>query len=230
MNTTKSEIVNALAAHFIQEHGWPVLMAKPEEANKKTYKLIAGKMVGKIFHDPTLEFDFDAYDQAGEMLKGKLAMINIYQNITWEVLEGDIRAAAHEGIKAVFIDPITNLTNGMNAADANVKLQEVAQDLSILAKDLDIVIFIFCHLRAPDSGPPHERGGKVLSNQFAGSRAMMRSCNLMIGVEGNKDSELPIEERNMRYLELLEDREFGMTGRFPLYWDHRTGLFNEVKI
>lgn len=225
----KSEVVNALAAHCIKEHDWKVFMAKPEESNNKTYKLLAGKMVGKIFHDPTIAFDYEAYDKAGELLHGKLAMLNIYQNITWEVLKGDIRAAAHEGCKAIFIDPITNLTNGMNAADANVKLQEIAQELSTMAKDLDVVMFIFCHLRAPDNGPPHERGGKVLSSQFAGSRAMMRSCNLMIGIEGNKDSELPMEERNMRYLELLEDREFGMTGRFPLYWDNKTGLFNEVK-
>lgn len=225
----KSEVVNALAAHCIKEHDWKVFMAKPEESNNKTYKLLAGKMVGKIFHDPTITFDYEAYDKAGELLHGKLAMLNIYQNITWEVLKGDIRAAAHEGCKAIFIDPITNLTNGMNAADANVKLQEIAQELSTMAKDLDVVMFIFCHLRAPDNGPPHERGGKVLSSQFAGSRAMMRSCNLMIGIEGNKDSELPMEERNMRYLELLEDREFGMTGRFPLYWDNKTGLFNEVK-
>jgi len=225
----KSEVVNALAAHCIKEHGWPVLMAKPEEANKKTYKLVAGKMVGRFFHDPKLEFDYEAYDRAGQMLEGKLAMIDLYQEIEWETLKGDIRAAAHEGCKAIFIDPITNLTNGMNAADANVKLQAIAQELSSMAKDLDVVMFIFCHLKAPDNGVPHERGGKVFSAQFAGSRAMMRSCNLMIGIEGNKDAELDPEERNIRTLEILEDREFGVTGRFPLYWDSATGLFNEMR-
>ena len=203
-------------------------MAKPEEANKKTYKLLAGKMVGRFFHDPKIEFDYEAYDKAGKMLEGKLAMIDLYQEIDWDTLKGDIRAAAHEGCKAIFIDPITNLTNGMNAADANVKLQAIAQELSAMAKDLDVVIFIFCHLKAPDNGAPHERGGKVFSSQFAGSRAMMRSCNLMIGIEGNKDPELPVEERNVRILEILEDREFGVSGRFPLYWDPKTSLFNEM--
>lgn len=225
----KSELVNALAAHCIKEHGWKVFMAKPEEANNKTYKMMAGKMVGRIFHDPTCEFDYEAYDRAGKMLEGRLAMLNIYQAIDWEVLKGDIRAAAHEGCKAIFVDPVTNIVNGMNAADANTKLQEIAQELSILAKDLDVVIFIFCHLRNADTGPPHERGGKVLSSQFAGSRAMARSCNVMIGLEGNKDPELPKEERNVRTLDILEDREFGVTGRFPLYWDSKTGMFNEIK-
>lgn len=224
----KSELLNALAAHFIKEHGWKVFMAKPEEANNKTYKLVAGKIVGKVFHDPKVEFDYEAYDKAGEVIADKMAMVNLYQHLGWESLKTDIREAASNGCKAIFIDPITNLTNGMNAADANTKLQEIAQELAAMALDLDVVIFIFCHLKSPDNGPDHEHGGAVLSSQFAGSRAMMRSCNLMIGLEGDKSPELPLEEKNMRDLVLLEDREFGNTGRFPLYWDSRTSLFNEA--
>lgn len=224
----KSELVNALAAHFIKEHGWKVFMAKPEEANNKTYKLLAGKIVGKIFHDPKVEFDYDEYDRAGEIIRDKVAMVNLYQHLGWESLKTDIREAANNGCKAIFVDPITNLTNGMNAADANVKLQEIAQELASMALDLNVVILIFCHLKSPDGGPDHEHGGAVLSSQFAGSRAMMRSCNLMIGLEGDKSPDLPREEKNMRHLILLEDREFGNTGRFSLYWDERTHLFNEA--
>lgn len=204
------------------------MLAKPEEANAKSVKMVAGKLAGKIFHDPNLPFDEAAFDKAAEEIRGNLLLINLYQHVGWESLKTDIREAASEGCKAIFIDPITNLTNGINAADANTKLQEIAQELSALALDLNIVIFIFCHLRNPDVGPPHERGGEVLSSQFAGSRAMARSCNLMLGLEGNRDPELSPEERNMRTLVLLEDREFGETGRFKLYWDNYTGLFNEV--
>ena len=230
----KSELLNALGAHFIKKHGIEIFMAKPEEANKKTYKLLAGKMEGHIFHDPEVEFDYDAYDRAGEVLKGKLAMVNLYQHLGWESLKADIYAAASWGAKAIFIDPITNLTNGMNSADANVKLQEYAQELSAMALDLNVVVFIFCHLKAPTQGDDHEHGGDVLSSQFAGSRAMMRSCNLMIGLEGDKSPmnkegiERSMQEKNMRDLVLLEDREFGQTGKFPIYWDYNTGLFNEV--
>ena len=224
----KSEIVNTLAAHFIKELGWPVLLAKPEESNKKSVKLVAGKIVGKIFHDPNVPFDEKSYDEACDLMRNKLFLINLYQHLGWETLKADIRAAAMEGCKAIFIDPITNLTNGMSAADANTRLQEIAQELSAMALDLNVVIFIFCHLRNPDSGPPHERGGEVLSSQFAGSRAMARSCNLMFGLEGNRDPHLNPEERNVRTLVLLEDREFGEVGRFKLYWDKTTSLFNEI--
>ncbi len=224
----KSELLNALGAHFIKKHGTQVFMAKPEEANKKTYKLLAGKMEGHVFHDPKIEFDYDAYDRAGKMMKGKLAMVNLFQHLGFETLKADIYSAVSWGAKAIFIDPITNLTNGMASADANVKLQEYAQELAAMALDLNVVIFIFCHLKSPPQGDDHEHGGAVLSSQFAGSRAMMRSCNLMIGLEGDKSPDLSLEEKNMRQMVLLEDREFGQTGRFPIYWDANTSLFNEA--
>ena len=222
----KSELLNALAAHFIQKHNVKIFMAKPEEANNKTYKLVAGKIARKIFHDPDKPFDFDAYDEAGKVLEGKLCMLNLYQHVGWDSLRADIYEAASWGAKVVFIDPITNLTNGMESGEANVLLQKVAQELAALALDLNIVVFIFCHLKAPANGPDHEHGGEVLSSQFAGSRAMMRSCNLMIGLQGNKSPDLPKEERNMRSLVINEDREYGVTGKFGLYWDDNTGMFN----
>lgn len=244
----KSEFVNALAAHFIKEHDVKVFLAKPEESNVKSYKLLAGKLVGSVFHDPKREFDFEAYDKAGAILKDRVAMVNLYQHLGWESLKQDIISAVEWGAKAVFIDPITNLTNGDNAGDANSKLQEIAQELAAMANDYQIVIFIFCHLKAPEGNIakekrekfyhdgkfiglgncPHEFGGDIYSSQFAGSRAMMRSCNLMLGIEGNKDSEIPDEARNMRNIKLLEDREFGESGTFPIYWDRNTTLFKEM--
>ena len=241
----KSEIVNALGAHFIKQHDAKVFMAKPEEANKKTYKMMAGKMTGKVYHDPKVEFDFEAYDRAGEMMKGKLGMVNLYQHLGWDTLKADIYSAHGWGAKVAMIDPITNLTDGMPAAAANEALQSIAQELSIMALDLDMVFFIFCHLKAHEGNIsrekreqaynrgqflglgncPHEFGGDIFSSQFAGSRAMMRKCDLMLGLEGNKDPDLPIEQRNRRQLKILEDREFGAAGKFPLYWDQRTQLF-----
>lgn len=224
----KSEIVNALATHCILEHKWKVFMAKPEEANRKTYQLLVGKAAGKIFHDPTIPFDYVAYDNAEPLIGDNVVLVNLYQHLGWETLKADIYEAASMGCKAVFIDPITNLTNNVGSAEANERLTAIAADLSAMALDLGIVIFIFCHLKAPEYGDPHERGGKVLSTQFAGSRAMMRSCNMMIGIEGNKDPDIDEGQRHVRQLVLLEDREFGQTGRFPLYWNPHNALFAEM--
>jgi twinkle protein len=226
----KSELVNTLASHIIIEHNMPVLLAKPEESNVKTVKMVYGKVVGKFFHDPNIPFDYDAFDVAHKKIDERLFMIDVYQHLGWQSLRNEILIAHQKECRAIFIDPISNLTNGINSGEANTILQEIAQELSAIAKDLNLIIFIFCHLKAPTVGDPHERGGKVLSHQFSGSRAMMRSCNMMIGLEGSKDPDLEIEERNMRKLIILEDREFGASGFVNLYWDHKTGLFNEVQL
>lgn len=225
----KSEVVDQLTAHFIEAFGWKVFLVKPEQSNEETYKKVLGKIAKRNFTDPEIEFDEGLFDKAGEVVGDKLEILDLYQHVAWETLEKDIRDAAGNGAKAIFIDPITNLTNGMNAADANTKLQEIAQKLSALALDLDVLILIFCHLRNPDNGPDHSNGGKVLSSQFAGSRAMARSCNLMIGLEGNKDPDLDESERNIRHLVVLENRTTGETGRWPLYWDKNSTIFTEMK-
>ena len=221
--------MNTLAAHLMTEHNLKVFLAKPEEANTKTYKMIVGKVVGRIFHDPNIPFDYDLYDRGSKEIAHKLCLLNIYQHLGWETLRQDIISAVADGCKAVFIDPITNLINGIASGEANTVLQSIAQDLAAMALDLDICIFIFCHLKAPDAGPPHERGGKVQSYQFSGSRAMMRSCNYMIGIEGDKDPDLEEDLRNIRKIVILEDREFGHSGYFQIFWDKNTGLFNEIK-
>jgi len=227
----KSELVNALAEHIIVEHDSPVLLIKPEEAVVKSYQMLVSKAAGKIFHDPKIEFDEEAFDKYEPLIGDKAIIIDSYQFINWDTLKGDIRyAVTNEGVKDIFIDPITALTNQVGTSEANEFLVSMTAELSAMAKDLDFTADIFCHLKAPTQGEPHERGGSVLSTQFAGSRAMMRSCNYMIGLEGNKAPELEVEEKNMRKLVVLEDREFGNTGVVPLYWDLNTALFNEVKL
>jgi twinkle protein len=226
----KSELLNALVAHNITEHGWKVFVAKPEEANKRTLQGVVGKITNRIYHDPKIPFDYESFDNAFPIVEDKLVMLNLYQEMSWEVLQADIRAAASEGAKAIYIDPITVLTNGVNAADANTLLQKFAQGLAQMAMDLNVIVHIFCHLKSPETGPSHERGGEVQSHQFAGSRAMMRACHSMIGMEGNKDPNLSPEERNIRKIVLLEDRATGSSGKFPIYWDAATGAFNEMNV
>ncbi len=226
----KTTLVTKLIAHLIIEHSLKVLCVQPEEPIDKTFRLVTGQVAHRIFNDPEIPFDYEAYDKAAPVVGEKLVLLNLYQNLEWNVLRGDIISAVNDGCRAVFIDPITNLTNGIDAATANVVLQEFAQELAYLAKDLSIIIFLFCHLKAPASGLPHERGGTIYSSQFAGSRAMMRSCHLMLGLEGNKDPNLPQEERNTRKLVILEDRAYGATGYIPLYFDIKTGIYHEMKV
>jgi twinkle protein len=227
----KSELVNAITDHLIREHNQRVLICKPEEDKAKTYQMLVGKAAGRIFHDPDIPFDEEAFDRYEPLIGDKAIIVDNYQFVNWDALRDDIRYAVKaEGVHDIIIDPVTCFTNGMSAADTNEFLVGWAAELAAMAKDLEFTSYIFCHLKAPESGPPHERGGEVLSTQFTGSRAMMRSCHMMVGLEGNKNPDLSVEERNIRKLKILEDRNLGATGVVKLYWDNRTGLFNEMRV
>ena len=226
----KSELVDTIAKQIIVDDDLPCLLIKPEQDPGRTYKQLVGKAAGRIFHDPAIEFDEAAFDAAEPLIGDKALIMDSYQFVDWDNLKGDIRyAVLAEDVEDVIIDPITVFTNQMSSSDANEFLIGMAAELSALTKDLNFTAYIFCHLKAPLAGEPHERGGKVLSTQFAGSRAMMRSCNYMIGMQGNKDPDLDVDARNTRQLVLLEDREYGNVGTVNLWWNRQTGLFQEVK-
>lgn len=223
----KSCIVNELATHLIVEHNLPVFLCKPEEENHITAQKLAGVATNSIFHDPRKEFDKDAFERGKRLIDDKAIMYGEYGKVEWSQLKKEIRyVVTAEGVRDIVIDPITCLTVGMGSGEANERLVEIAADLAAMAKELQFTYYVFCHLNAPQSGPPHERGGHVLSTQFAGSRAMMRACYYMIGLEGNKDPEQP-NLKNVRHLVLLEDRNFGETGRIPLIYNGNTGRLLE---
>lgn len=222
----KSELVNAIAVHMMVEHDSPVLLVKPEEDKAKTYKMLVGKAAGRIFHDPDIPFDEEAFDRAEPLIGDKAVIVDSYQFVDWKTLQQDIRYAVKTyGVKDIIIDPITVFSAGLSSGEVNDFLILMSQELAAMAKDLDFTAYIFCHLKAPSMGDSHERGGAVLSTQFTGSRGMMRSCHMMVGMEGNKDPDLSPEDRNIRTLVILEERSFGATGKVPLYWDNKTGRF-----
>lgn len=243
----KSELVDTMAGHFIKNDKVKVMLIKPEQIHQETYKRLAGKMVDKIFHKPEIPFDYEQYDKAEEMLENKLDIVAVYQFVDWETLKRDIIFSAKDGTKAVFIDPITNLTAGMESGQVNSALSGISRDLSALAKDLNIVIFVTSHLKSPDGNISqdvrqkayqkgkyihlgncaHERGGTIYSNQFTGSRAMMQAGDLLLALEGNKDPDLPDHIQSMRWLTILEDRRFGNTESVPLYFNKSTDTYKE---
>lgn len=225
----KSELVDTIAKQVIVDDNMPCLLVKPEQSPGKTYQHLVGKAAGRIFHDPSLEFDEEAFYNAEPLIRDKALILDSYQFVDWDVLKQDIiYAVIAEDVKDVILDPITAFTNQMSSSEANEFLVAMSAELSSIAKDKDFTSYIFCHLKAPENGPPHERGGEVLSTQFAGSRAMMRSCNYMIGMQGNKSPDLDIDQRNIRELVILEDREYGSSGKVRLFWDRHTGVFEEI--
>ena len=56
---------------------------------------------------------------------------------------------------------------------------------------------------------------------------MMRSANVVIGLEGNRDPDLEAEERNQRRIVVLEDRQFGASGVVDVQYNPVDGTLRE---
>lgn len=224
----KSEWVNQLVKHIIVDEQKRVALFKLEEKPAMTVRRVAGKIMGKQFHVPdgpfTQEELIEGVDRVGE----SLIMYDSYGSTAWDSIKVAIKyAVLHEGCEDVIIDPITRLTSGMDSSETNTELGRFADEISLLSKDLGFTYYCLAHLKAPQTGKPHEEGGKVHSNQFTGSRSMMRTTYFMGGIERDKDPDLPIEQRNMSSFVLLEDRAFGNVGRFDIWYDKDTGSYLE---
>jgi len=223
----KSEAVNQIAHHITQVEGGKVALFKLEEKPAMTARKVAGKIMHKQFHIPDGDFTQEELKEGVRAVENGVVMYDNYGSITWDKLKAAIRhAVIIEGCQDIIIDPLTRLTVGLNSSDANTELERVADEISAMAKDLGFFYMFFCHLKAPQTGKSHEEGGKVHSNQFTGSRAMMRACYYMIGIERNKNAE-DEDERNTSYFVLLEDRSFGNSGKFPVYYNRKTGDYLE---
>lgn len=248
----KSELVNKLTEHVINVEKGRIALFKFEEEPEITCKKVAGKMHKKdftnpekvifisddgelkdIYGNPILNpergfFNQEDLNKAVDDVGDKIIYYNNYGACSWNVVKGAVRhAVLVEGVKDIVLDPISRMVQGMTASEANTALEMFADELSKMAKDLGFTYYCFCHLKSPESGPPHEMGGKVLSSQFTGSRAMMRSTYYMVGLERNKDPELPEKERNTSRLVLLDDRKYGRAGSVTLFYDGDTGDFVE---
>lgn len=225
----KSVVVDEIVAHCLATQDTPVWVCKPEEPMQGTVKRVAGKLVDRIFHDPKIPFDVDAFNSTRDRIGNQLILFDTYQSTDWDDVKHEIRhVVMSEGVKDVLIDPITCFTIGLSLTEQNEELVRITGELAGMAAELDFTAYVFCHLNAPSSGPAHERGGAVQSVQFAGSRSMMRACHAMFGLEGNKDPDLPEEIRNSRRLVILEDRNFGESGVVNLFYNNQTGRLKEA--
>jgi len=225
----KSVVVDQLGAWFIKNGSVPVYFCKPEEQTHHTLQRLAGKAVQRVFHDPDIPWDATAFNEGKRIIGDKAFLEDVYAMSRWDDVKRSIRRCSNQfGVRRFFIDPLTTFTSHMDAAKANEELQRIASELAALMKEVQGTAFVFCHLKAKAQGKSHSNGGRVLSDEFAGSRAMARYCHGMVGIEGNKDPDQPKGATNLRDLVLLEDRNFGQTGRIHLKYSHNTGCLTEI--
>jgi twinkle protein len=224
----KSEWLNQFVAYIVEnEPGNRPLIIKGEEIPGLTAKKVAGKIFHKNFHDPTGDFTQEELTESMESIKDSFFMYQGKNGLDWEDCKSVIRSAVMEGCKDVFIDPLTCFVDGTDPSKADTFLKGMVRDIDNMAKDLDFTYYIFCHLNnPPQGGKPHEEGGRVRSNQFTGSKIMIRAGSYIIGLERNKQAE-DIIERNTTLLRVIDDRIFGKYTEFPIFYDTKTGDYLE---
>jgi twinkle protein len=100
-------------------------------------------------------------------------------------------------------------------------------DLSSLARELNVSMFIISHLNTPE-GKSHEEGGRVTLKNFFGSRAIGQWSNFVLGIE--RDQQCADENlKNVSTLRVLKDRYTGRSTGTCLYLDYNaeTGRLTE---
>src|SRR3569623_871856 len=198
-----------------------------EEAPAMTAKMIAGKFAGVQFHDPSATYPQEVLDEALRLIEDKVVLFRHEGAKDWEEIKQAIRfMVLAEGCKDIIIDPLSALTYHVDSSQANDLLNEIMGDLASLVQQLSFTCYYSSHLNPPQTGAPHEEGGRVKEHQFTGSRAMIKWSNYIIGLERNKQAD-DETVRNTTTCRLLKDREHGNAGTFAIYYDKQTGKYLE---
>ncbi len=216
----KTELFHEVQAHLLNSHKQTIGLFMFEEDCGRSLKALAEKIYNKPFTVPDGEFTQKELEDAIATLKGRVYMYDSRLGKDWEEIKAAIRfMVVGEGIRYVFLDHLTALTAHLSSGEGNDHINHIMSDLSELVNALDCTVFFCSHLNPPQSGEPHERGGRVLESQFTGSRGGIKWSHYLLGLERNKDPLLPDEERNMSKLVLLKDRENGNVGEIGLYYN-----------
>ena len=227
----KSEFKNQLVHHLTTFHGRQVGVYDLEVHPVKTLKQVASKEARTNFLKPDNDYDDDLLRATLEKFKGKISLYDRTGSRDWP----DIRVAIEEqylldGVCEFFIDPLTALVSRFTSSEANDALNEILTDMADLVNKYPITIFAFSHLNPKAKGTKsHEQGGKVLSSEFTGSRALEKWSNLGLGIERDRSDDCPEEERNHSKVKILYCRDFGNYGSIDMFYNVDTTEYLEPR-
>ena len=227
----KSEFKNQLVHHLTMFHGKQVGVYDLEAHPIKTLKQVASKEAKTNFLKPDNVYCDDLLRDTLNKFKGKISLYDRAGSRNWE----DIRVAIEEqylldGIQHFFLDPLSALVSRLNSSEGNDELNLILTDMADLVNKYPITIFAFTHLNPKMKGvKSHEEGGKVLSQEFSGSRACEKWSNLGLGIERDRSDACPEEKRNYSKLKILYCRDWGNYGSVDMFYNTETTEYLEPK-
>ena len=225
----KTDHQHQLVHHLVYNEGVKVGMFDLENSPVKTAKKLASKQAKKDFTRPDTIYADQELRSTLESLDGKVRFYDRSGSRDWE----DIRTAITEmhlldGINIFIIDPITALISRFSSGEANDELNKICTDVSDLCSLYPITLFFYSHVNPKHkTSTPHEKGARVYSSEFTGSRAMEKWMHYGHGISRDRTDECPEERKNMSEFYMLFDRDFGQSYTCDVYFDEQTVTYLE---
>lgn len=224
----KTDFEYELVAHLIVEHGETVMHFDFENPPKATAKRLAGKFREKLFHKPGVKYNDNDLVEGLTTLRDHWIAYDHAGSRDWTDIKNTIKFYASQGVRFYVLDPLTALISKEDSSKANDMLNLIMTDIAEMNVSLGITFFLFSHVNPPKTGKPHEEGGRVLSSQFTGSRAMEKWTHTGIGIERDRLNE-DADIKNTSTHRLLYDRDFGESGSYQCTYNSETGRYLEKK-
>lgn len=226
----KTEVFLELVKHAVVDMGEACGLFMLEQPTRETGLRLAGKIAGKRFHITDGSWEQSELIAAWDQLQasGKLWLYDNFGICDWSIIEERIRFLAEvHGVKHFFVDHLTALASTQD--DERKALEQIMASMAMVAKELNVCIYVISHLATPE-GKPHEEGGRVMIRHLKGSRAIGFWCHGIYGLERDQQAS-NLTERSTITLRQLKSRWTGWTGVVcGLRMDAATGMLTEVDL
>ena len=227
----KTDWQHQLVHHLVYNEKVKVGMFDLENSPVKTAKKLASKQAKKDFTKPDTVYEDSELRSTLEGLDGKVRFYDRAGSRDWEAIQTAI-TEMHllDGINIFMIDPMTTLVQGCDASQTNTELGKICSSAADLVSVYPITLFFFSHVNPkPKGSTPHERGARVYSSEFFGSRSMERFFHYGHGISRDRTDECPPDRKNMSEFYMLFDRDFGQSYTCDVYFDEATVTYLEPK-
>jgi twinkle protein len=225
----KTEHQHELIQHVTEVHKLVVGVFSLEEPPVKTVRKIAGKYMGEQFTKPqeVAGWTDEALEQGVDYIDEKIEMYSSEGVRDHNEILSTARYWAGKGMWLFILDPITALVAEHDSSSANDMLNEFMSKAASLCLELGITFFMYSHVNPAKHGKPHDEGGRILSSQLTGSRAMEKWAHYGWGIERNRMLDDKTARNRSQHV-LLFDREFGEHCKYTCTYDDIKNSYLEV--
>lgn len=227
----KSTFARAFMYHILKNTDENVAGMFLEESVRKTGLSLMSFEAKKLLHLPNHGASQEEMKMSFEntLGTGRVFLFDSFGSNSLEEISENITFFAKAcGAKYIFLDHVSIMVSGGGHGDERKALDEIATKLRTLIQELDVTLFMVCHLKRPE-GRSHEEGAPTSIGQLRGSAGIGQLSDIVIGIERNGQADDP-NERNTSTLRVLKNRFSGETGvATKVHYNSISGELTEIK-